>query len=294
MTTAAGRLADDYARLRAGGGGAVVRGECALVWVEGPDAAAFLQGVLTADVAGLAPGACAYALLLDGKGRIRFDMTCRRDAEDAFTLVADPAAGPGLVGALEHYHVSEDLDVLGPETSALLVLGGLPAPGDGALVDAVLPGRVPGTTLLVVSDPDAAVAALGVPEAGAAALEALRVEAGVPRVGVDTGPHTLVREAGVEDAAVSFTKGCYLGQETVARVAHRGHVNRRLCVLAADAPIPVGAAVRSAGAEVGRVTSASPSPRYGHAALATVRTEVPSGAEVEVDGLPVPARLVTG
>ena len=293
MTTAPAGMAADHARLSPGGGGGVVRGRAALLWIEGPEAEAFLQGILTADVAVLAPGESAYALLLDAKGRIRFDMTCHRDGDEAFTLLTDPSHGDGLAAALERYHVSEDLEVLGPESSPLVVLGGAPAPAPGAPgVDLAVPGRIPGTTLLVVSDADTAIAAIGLPEATAVALEALRVEAGVPLVGVDTGEATLVREAGLEEAAVSFDKGCYLGQETVARIAHRGHVNRRLCVLASAEPLPVGAAVRAGGAEVGRVTSASPSPLHGHAGLALVRTEVPDGAEVAVEGVDAPVRIL--
>lgn len=292
MTVVAATLAEAHALLSPGGGGGAVRAERALVWVEGPDAATFLQGLLTSDVAALAPGTAAYALLLDARGRIRFDMTCRRDADDAFTLVADPSTAADLVATLERYHVSEDLDVLGPEPTAVLILGGTAAAAEGVPgVDLAVPGRIPATTLLVVSDPDAALSALGVPEVDAAALEALRIEAGVARVGVDTGETSMVREAGLEAAAVSFDKGCYLGQETVARIAYRGHVNRRLCVLASPSPLPVGAAVRHEGAEVGRVTSASPSPVHGHAGLATVRSEVPDGAEVAVDGVTEPVRV---
>jgi len=293
VTAIAPDVAAGYVRLDPGGGGAGVRGSCALVWVEGPDAASFLQGLLTNDVASLTPGGCVPALLLDAKGRIQVGLRCARDADDAFTLVTTPGAGGPLVALLGRYHVSEDLDVLGPEPSDLLTVGGLARPPASDAVDLALPGQVPGTWDLVVTDAGAALAALGLPQAPAESLTARRIEAGVPLVGVDTGPSTLVQEAGLENAAVSFDKGCYLGQETVARVAYRGHVNRRLRGLLLPAPAAPGARVESGGAAVGAVTSTAVSPARGPIALAMIRTSVADGEDVAVEGVPGPAR-VTG
>jgi folate-binding protein YgfZ len=281
-----------YARLAPHGGGAAVLGACALVWVEGPDAERFLQGLLTQDVAGVPVGGACYALLLDAKGRIQLDARVARDGEDSFTLVARPESGAVLAETLERYHVSEDLDVLGPEPSGLLTVAGVPAAPSAGPAELIVPGLVPGTWDLVVADPEEARAALGLPEAPPAALEVLRIEAGVPLVGVDTGPATLVQEAGLEGAAVSFEKGCYLGQETVARVAYRGHVNRRLRGLVLGSPATPGAAVRAEGREVGRVTSAAVSPARGPIALALLRTSVGPGDRVAVDGVPEPAPVV--
>lgn len=264
-----------------------VRGACGLLWVEGPDAARFLQGLLSNDVAALSPGTAQRALLLDSKGHIVCDMRVHRDGDDAFTLVAAPDAAEALLPVLERYHFSEDLDLLGPEPSDLLTV-----PGDLRTADAlVLPGAVPGTADLVVADAAAALDELGLAEAPAEALEILRVERGVPMVGRDTGPRTLVQEVGLETVAVSFSKGCYLGQETVARAQHRGQVHRTLRGLAADAPPPEGAAVSFEGRAVGTVGSAVRSPALGWIALTVMRREVPVGAEVTVDGLPGPARV---
>ncbi|MDX6556384.1 MAG: hypothetical protein QOD86_2579 [Miltoncostaeaceae bacterium] len=278
-------------REAAGGGPpAAVRAEAALIWVEGPDAAGFLQGLLSNDVAGLAPGAACHALLLDAKGHVLADLRAHRDAADAYTLVIDPAQAEAVAALLERYHFSEDLDLLGPEpTEVLTVAGAAPA---GEPVDLSLPGRVPETVDLVVGDAGAALAALGLAEAPAEALETLRVEAGVPRVGIDTGPTTLVQEAGLEDTAVSFAKGCYLGQETVARARYRGRVNRHLRGLRLPALPAAGAAVTRDGKAIGQVTSAVESPDHGPIGLAILRREAEPGDAVEVEGLDAPAQVV--
>jgi tRNA-modifying protein YgfZ len=269
----------------------VVTPGCSLVWVEGAEAASFLQGLVTSDVAALAPGETSQALLLDAKGRIQIGLRCVRDGDDAFTLVVAPGDGETLGALLNRYHVSEELDILGPETSDLVTVGGVERPA-AAGADLVAEGVVPGTWDLVVPDARAAVAALGLPEAPAEALTARRIEAGVPLIGVDTSPATLVQEAGLEAVAVSFDKGCYLGQETVARVAYRGHVNRRLRGLLLGEPVVPGAAVFHGGTQVGTVTSSAVSPARGPVALAMVRTAVPAGDAVTVDGIAGPVQVV--
>jgi folate-binding protein YgfZ len=274
----------------------VVRGRAALVWVEGPDAAGFLQGLLSNEVAGLPTGGATRALLLDAKGRVQADLRVRRDAADAFTLVLDPAAGPLVAELLDRYHFSEDLELIGPEEADTLTLPSASA-AVAAGADVVVPSILPGAVEAVVDDPGAAIAALGLPEAPADALETARVAAGAARVGVDTGPSTLVQEAGLESVAVSFEKGCYLGQETVARARYRGRVNRRLrgLRLAAGPPAP-GGRVLLDGREVGRMTSAAEVPGVGPAGLAILRREAEEGATVEVEpgggGPPVDARVV--
>ncbi len=286
------RVRTGYALMR-DGRPAVARGRACLVWVEGPDAASFLHGLLSNDVEGLAPGQARAALFLDAKGHIQVDVRVRRDGPDAFTLVAPAALGGRLAELLERYHFSEDLDVIGPEEVNLLSATGVPADAAGP-AQLVLAGPIPGTLDLVVDDADAAIAALGAPEVPAEALEMLRVAAGVPAVGVDTGPATLVQEVGLQDDAVSFDKGCYLGQETVARVRYRGRVNRLLrgLALGGAAPVPAGAAVSVDGREVGRVTSVAVTPDLGAVALAVLRHEVAPGAAVDVEGAAEPARVV--
>lgn len=261
-----------------------VAGTCELVWVDGPDAASFLQGLLTNDVAALEAGTSCPALLLDNKGHIRTAMRVVRTGPDAFILVAATGGGERIVALLDEYHFSEDVDVIGPERfAAITVVGSVAQPIAGA--DLVLPGEIPGTTEVIGVDSGAIVGAVGGATGSAEELEILRIEAGVPRIGVDVGSANLVQEAGLEATTVSFDKGCYLGQETVARVAYRGRVNRRLRGLALPGPVAPGAPVRHAGRDVGVVTSSAVSSRFGAIALSVIRTEAAVGEAVEVDGL---------
>ncbi|MGD9694115.1 MAG: folate-binding protein YgfZ [Thermoleophilia bacterium] len=281
--SAADQVAAGYARLRPGGGGAAVRGRAALLWVEGPDATGFLHGLLSNDIAGLAAGESCAALLLDAKGHLGAALRVRRDDEQAYTLVVDAAAADGVAELLERYHFSEDLEILGPEQADVVTAVGADPAGAAAAADLVVGSDLPGALDLVVSDPDAAIAALGLHEAPAESLELARIAAGVPRVGRDTGPSTLVQEAGLEDVAVSFDKGCYLGQETVARAQYRGRVNRVLRgLLLADPPPAEGAPLMREGREVGRLTSVAVVPGLGAVGLAILRREAEPGSEVEV------------
>ncbi len=292
--TAAAEAAAGYARLRPGGAGAAVRGRAALIWVEGPDAAGFLHGLLSNDVAGLAPGGATRALLLDAKGHVQADLRVRRDADDAFTLVLAEDAGALVAGLLDRYHFSEDLELIGPEEAETVTLPAAVAALPGGLA---VPSILPGAVEAVVDDAGAAIAASGLPEAPPEALEMARIAAGAARVGVDTGPSTLVQEAALEGSAVSFEKGCYLGQETVARVNYRGRVNRRLRGLRlAGRPPAAGGRVLLDGREAGRMTSAAATPDFGPIGLAILRREADEGATVTVEagdgsGDPVPAQV---
>jgi tRNA-modifying protein YgfZ len=108
----------------------------------------------------------------------------------------------------------------------------------------------------------------------------VRIEHGRPRYGVDMSDENLPGEAGIVERAVSFTKGCYVGQEPVARMFHKGHPNRHLRALLLTAPVEPGTAVVAAGKDVGRVTSAGLSPIHGPIALAILRREVAPGDKV--------------
>lgn len=260
-----------------------MEGGCALVWVEGPDAARFLQGLLSNDVLGLLAGESRYALLLDRKGRIQCDVRVLREGADAFTLVVDTWLADGLTAVLEGYHFSEDLDLTGPEPFGLLTVGGLAPPTARGVADIILPGRVPGTIDLVGADAQAMRVALALPAAPAEALEARRIEAGVPRVGAEIAETTLVQEVGLQDVAVSFDKGCYLGQETVARTAYRGRVNRLLRGLELPKPVVPGAALSLDGKLVGRLTSSAVSPRLGPIGMAVMSRAAEPGAQIVVE-----------
>ena len=251
-----------------------------LTWVEGPDAAGFLHGLLSNDIDGLATGSDRPALLLDAKGHIVASVTVHRDAEDAFTLITEPHLATALTDALHRYHFSEDLEVIGPEPARALVVAAATPDPPGA--EMVVDGLTPGTREALTDDPEAAVAALGLRAVPADVLERARIAAGAVRVGVDTGPTTLVQEAALEDVAVSFEKGCYLGQETVARAQFRGRVNRVLRMLRMEtAPGALPAPVIAGGKTVGALTSTAPDGE-GRIGLAIIRREVAPGSRVTV------------
>jgi folate-binding protein YgfZ len=267
-----------------------------LVRAVGPDRASFLQGMLTNDVEQLAAGAGCAALLLTIQGRVTADVRVAALATELL-LDVDIRACDDFVGALQALLVADDVELTPAEATALIAVDGPDAAGllglgdvaPFAHVETVLGGvtvravhasevRGPGFVLHVPGDRapvvwDALVAA-GARPCGMEALEGRRVEVGVPRIGVDMGARTLALEVPVEDA-ISTTKGCYLGQEVVARGTARGHVNRRLVplLLAGPAPAPGAALVRD-GKDVGQLTTVAHAFGAGTlAALGFVRRE---------------------
>lgn len=267
--------------------------------------------MLTCDVAALAPGECAHGLLLTIQGRVTADVRVLATA-DALLLDVDARARAAMLEALKKLLVADDVEfgdlaapvapigLEGPGTAALLAASGgaVPAAGHaetrvgGVVVQALRASEVrgPGVVLLAPADGAAAVwdalVASGAEACGMEALEARRVERGVPRIGVDMDGSTLAIELPVEEL-ISTTKGCYLGQEVVARGTARGQVQRRLVgVRFEGAEPPRGALLRHAGKDAGRVTSVARA-RGGDAlvGLAFVRREHwAPGSELEFDG----------
>lgn len=254
-----------------------------IAWIEGPDAAALLHGLLTADIDALPVGGATRALVLTARGHLVSQVAVARDADTAFTLLLDPPPAADGVQVIAAHHVSEQADVLGPEDASVLVVTGDLAPALLGAGDLQVPGAIPGTIEVLADDPVALAAALGIALGGDDALEALRVERCAPYVGVDTGERTLVQEAGLDDA-VSFEKGCYLGQETVARLHYRGHPNRRLARIALDGPVRPGATIEGDAGTAGHATSVAEVPGHGWMALGMVRREVAGGTAVTVGG----------
>jgi folate-binding protein YgfZ len=129
------------------------------------------------------------------------------------------------------------------------------------------------------------------PEASAELAECLRIESGRPRLGFELGDDVIPQEAGINERAVSFTKGCYVGQETVARLHYKGKPNRHLRGLRLSEPAERGAVIRAGEREVGHVGSACLSPAHGPIALALLRREVSPGDQVEVGTTAAPATV---
>ncbi|MGD9902449.1 MAG: folate-binding protein YgfZ [Vicinamibacterales bacterium] len=319
------------------GGAAVVAGAGrAVVGVGGADRASWLQGLVTNDIVALAPGRGCYTAWLTPQGRMVTDAIVLAGA-DRLTVEVPAVVGDQVYGRLDAAIFAEDVQLddqrqawtwIGAHgTAAAAIVARALAAGDGLSPspDATVLSAWPEYAHLALPDggrlfrhdsygapgfvfrvaPDAAAGwSSRLREAGAVAvaaadLEWARIEAGRPEFGVDMRADTIPLEAGIEERAISFTKGCYVGQEVIVRVVHRGggRVARRLVGLrVAGARVPAaGAPIRQAGQEVGTVTSAAHSPRLGHpVALGYVRRElVEPGAAVTIDcdGTTVPATV---
>jgi tRNA-modifying protein YgfZ len=266
------------------------------VRVAGPDAQKFLQGQLSQQV-DVPVGASAWSLLLQPQGKVVALVRFVRTADDEYVLDTDAGWASAVVERLNRFklRVKADVEVLegwrclavrGPGAHLAVPEGGLPADWPG------LPG------VDIVGPADDVQAPPGVPTVSSEAYETARIEAGVPVMGRELDESTIPAEAGVVDRTVSFTKGCYTGQELVARIDSRGgNVPRRLrgVVVGGDEVPPVGATIHAGGKDVGVLTSVARSSRLGApVALAYVRRAVEPPAEVELvwDGGHAPARVL--
>jgi folate-binding protein YgfZ len=250
----------------------------------GRDVADFLQGQVSNDVEALEPGSGCYATLLTNKGKIRADMRILR-GDDWFLLDCEPQALPVLEHLVRVYSIGRDVtsqpdergiwSIIGPEARAELDVA--PAEEEHAFTEGEL-GIYVATDLGV----DVIGERPGLREASEELAECLRIEAGRPRLGYELGDDVIPQEAGINERAVSFTKGCYVGQETVARLFYKGKPNRRLLGLRLSAPVERGAAIHAGDREVGRVASTCLSPTHGPIALALIRREAGPGDGVEI------------
>ena len=284
--------------------GLLERSGRAVLSLEGSEAAEFLQGQVSNDVEALAPGTGCYAALLNHKGKLRADMRVLRLAQDRLLVDSEAAAGPVLQHTFKTYSLGRDVrsvDLTGERTVLSLI-----GPSARELADPRPPeeehaftegpyGLVVSTDLGVDMIVNAAEAAairdgVGVPPVSKEAAECVRIESGRPRLGLDMDESTIPQEAGLNERAVSFTKGCYVGQETVARLYYRGKPNRHLRGLRLTVPAERGDPIQLADKQVGTIGSACVSPALGPIALALVRREASPGGEVLVGA--DPARVV--
>jgi folate-binding protein YgfZ len=273
--------------------------DLATLVVTGADRVTWLNGLLTCDLVKRAPGTAVYGLAVARNGKVITDATVVFDDAGERVLVALPGVvADALRAHMDHYLVMEDAE-MAPGTDAF-VAWALHGPRSGEALEAARAAGAAGGTLdrtglggAFVLAPkerasEVAKALAGVATVGdAAGWDALRHERAVPRFGVDFDAQTYPQEAGLEKTAVSFDKGCYLGQEVVCMLQMRGHVKRKLAAVVLDgAELPLaGAAVTDeSGAAVGEVTSAAPSPTLGKAvALAMIkRTQAEPGKAVVV------------
>jgi len=230
------------------------------VRVAGPDAADYLQRMVSNDVEALAQGEACPALLLTAKARVIAPLVVLRRADDDFLVLTETGLGEVVRAHLARMRLRAQCEVEPEEHQAVLVFGG----GDGFATDwpgareALDAGLEP-----TLSDEE---------------LEVRRIESGVPRWEHEIDDRILPAEAGLDVTHVSFSKGCYPGQEPVARLHFRGHPNRGLRVLGLDELPEQDAPLLHEEREVGRVTSAARRADGTVVALAYVRTEVPDDA----------------
>jgi folate-binding protein YgfZ len=245
------------------------------VSLRGPDAPDFLQRMVSNDVEALGTGESCAALLLTPKARVIAPLRAvRREAND-YLLLTEPELAERVRAQLLRSRFAAKVEIELEEHESWLLLGGerpraaTAVPNDDYGVEAYEVLDTPEPEGERLSDDE---------------LELLRIQAGSPRFGREIDDRVLPAEAGLVERAVSMTKGCYPGQEPIARLHYRGHANRGLRLLAIDADVlpEYDAELHLDGKAVGRVTSAVRRPQDGVLALAYVRREVPEDADLRV------------
>ena len=278
-----------YAGARTGAGFATDM--LGLLWAVGPDAISYLQGILSQDIERLAPGDAARSFLLEPRGKLNALLWVLRD-EDRVGIITDATHHAAVIDSLSRWRLRVDVEFHGDERPVLDVWGPADrvpgAPGGwrdehGVLVAELRQGPV--RRRLVAGLDPRALEKLGAVPIGRRVVDAFRVEAGEPRMGIDVDAKTIPQETGLVAEAVSFTKGCFLGQELVARIDSRGRVNRHLRGLRMLEPVipPAGARVSYEGKMVGQLTSVAESPVFrAPVALGLIRREALPGSRVAV------------
>jgi folate-binding protein YgfZ len=275
--------------------GLVDRSDRAKLAVRGAEAADFLQGQVSNDVERLRQGEGCYATLLTHKGKLRSDMRILRG--DGWLWIDAEAIGlVPIAHTLKTYSLGRDVswEDLTEERAILSLIG--PAARDA--LDVAPPeaehcfvegehGLYVATDLGVdvichANEAEGVRQALDVEEVSEEAAECLRIESGRPRLGLDMDGETMPQEAGINERAVDFEKGCYVGQETVARLHWKGKPNRHLRGLRLSEPAERGQELRLGDRVVGKVGSSCVSPTLGPIALALLRREAEPGARVTV------------
>lgn len=282
----------------------VIDHDRAVCEIAGPEAAEFLQGQLTNDIEAIEAGSGCYAALLDRKGKMRSDMEVLRVTDEIYWLITPAAPAAEVKRHLSMYKVGREVEVSSTERSVIRLIGprGIellnnkpigPSYANRARRlaerDCLAVVSDIGIELIADSEVDAEEIVASLEQAGAApvemrALDIVRVEAGIPAFGREMGNDTIPQEAGINDRAVSFSKGCYIGQETVARLHYKGKPNRHLRRLRSDDVLVEGAELSAGDKIVGHLGTAVISPARGPLALAILRREAEPGAEVVVGG----------
>ena len=254
-----------------------------LVVVEGADATTFLQSLISQDLDALSVGQSGHSLLLQPQGKLLVDFYVVHVAAEMWWCVCEGGFGAALASGLNRFKIRVKVDVTEVPVAALgrtrtRAPVGIASSDALQLVTVDWGGAAAFDAIGSEADIAALSNALDAPLLNENEYELARVEAGVPRQGFDTDERTIPQEAGLELVAVSFTKGCFVGQELVCRIDSRGRVNRHLRRLrTSEGTLPRGDAVSFDGKEMGEITTSS-----GSVALAMLRREIEPGAEVAV------------
>lgn len=280
----------DHIRFTEGAGR--IGGRTSLLWVTGTDAVPFLDGLLSQNVAAIPPGRGARSLLLAPNGKLRAVLRILR-GEDRIGLLCDAGVHETVVGDLNRFRIRVDVDIAVEDGRVLDVWGygaaaavGYDGSGWEDRADVIIAAyplqrsNLP-RFITVGLEPDT-------PTIPADLLDSIRISAGEPVVGVDLDEKVIPQEAMDVSSAVDFAKGCYLGQELVARIDSRGHVNRRLAGLLfpSSDTLATGSEVTHEHQPVGRLTSVARLEDVdGSIALGMLRAEVEEGAGIVAGGV---------
>ncbi len=299
MTTI-GSLESEYAALT-GACGLLDRSERGKLALSGSEAKSFLQGQVSNDTESLTEGHGCYAAFLTPKGKMLGDLRIL-DTGQELLLDTERVSLQELFNMIRRFSIGYRAELhkrtlecgleslIGPQSDAVAqaAFGAAPGPAEH---EHLVAGEVrlirtaAGIDLLFDAAASErvrqAATAAGAEPVSEPAADCVRIEQGRPRYGIDLDDSVIPQEAGLNERAVSFTKGCYVGQETVARLFYRGKPNRHLRGLRSDAPLEPGTELRYEDKPAGRVTSVAVSPRFGPIALGFVRREVPVGATMK-------------
>jgi folate-binding protein YgfZ len=298
---------DPYAAMTEGAA-LVDRSESGKLALTGPEAKSFLNGQVSNEIEELTPGSGCYAALLTNKGKMLADLRVLDtgselwiDTERVALQALFDNLRRGAVGWQAELHKrtlqQALLSLVGPHASRAVGDGIGPELANRAAqlggADVLLVATDLGVDVVCATeDVERVRGALDIPLVPEGAAEVLRVESGRPRYGLDLDDATIPQEGGLNERAVSFTKGCYVGQETVARLHYRGKPNRHLRGLRLSEPAPSGAQLQLGEKVVGRLGSVVVSPRLGPIALALVRREAAPGDRLAIEGSAASAEVV--
>lgn len=287
---------------------AFVRNMHSLIWVRGADAVSFLDAIISQSVPPAEPGSVQQSLLLTPQGKMRAYLWVLRAADNEVGLITQASTADTVVQDLTRFRFRVDaaietdtrpvVSLVGTRAVDALAAAEVPRPGTGwlatrnGLVAAVATPRSAIPRFVLVGDSAAAIGQSAI-EAGPAAYEAVRIFVGEPLGNVDFDDSTIAHELGPVDDAVDFTKGCYLGQELIARIDSRGRVTRKLRHLESEGSDITGAVLRHEDKDVGEVTSASPWRDGIYLGLGLVRHEIQPDQTIEaiVDGATVAVKV---